>query len=217
MAGWLAFASGLLAADLSVKLADKEPPKELAEAIRQTLQTRAVQVLESNKPIYEFWFCKAVPAQSKPDSAPKALDAVKQTTLLGAATASGGMRDYKDNEVPAGVYTMRLGLQPSDGDHLGTSEYPYFVVLIPAQQDTTPTGITDYKPMVKASGKATASGHPVILSLRPVSTDPGAQPKLNEPVPEHQSVTVKAPAKVEGKEDKFELDFEIVFKGKGKT
>lgn len=216
-AGWLSLAGGVLAADLSVRLTDKAPPRELAEAIRQTLQARAVQLLDGDKPVYEFWFCKTVAAQAAPESAAKALDAVKPTTLLGVATANGGTRDYKDNEVPAGVYTMRLGLQPTDGDHLGTADYPWFAVLIPAQHDTTPTGINDYKPMVKASGKATASGHPVVLSLRPLSADPGALPSLRKPVPEHESVVVGAPAKVEGKEDTFELRFELVYKGKGKT
>ena len=213
---WLFQGSGLTAGELAVKIADKEPPQELSDAIRHTLQTQAVQLLDGDKAVFEFWFCHEVPLKSKPDSLAKALDAIKQATLLGAVSVQGDNRDYKDNGIAPGVYTMRLGLQPSDGDHLGTSEYAWFAVLILAKYDTKPDGITDYKPLVKASGKETPSGHPLILSLRPVSADPGDQPKLNDPVPDHKSVVVKVPAKVEGKDEKISLAFELVYHGIGK-
>jgi len=48
------------------------------------LQTKAVQLLDGEKPVYEFWFGAEVLLQSKPASAGKALDAVKPATLLGA-------------------------------------------------------------------------------------------------------------------------------------
>ena len=74
--------------------------------------------------------------------------------MLGAVSVGNGLRDYKDNEIAAGVYTMRFGLQPQDGDHLGSAEYPYFVVLIPAKNDTQLDGLTTFKAMAKAFGDA---------------------------------------------------------------
>src|ERR1044072_3514047 len=56
------------AADMALKVADKEPPKELHVAIRAKLQTKAVQLLDGGKPVYEFWFGAEVPLQSKPAS-----------------------------------------------------------------------------------------------------------------------------------------------------
>ena len=76
------------AADFALKVADKEPPKELDTSIRAKLQTKAVQVLEGEKPVYEFWFSAEVPLQSKPASPGKALDAIKQATLLGAVAVT---------------------------------------------------------------------------------------------------------------------------------
>src|SRR5437870_1347255 len=201
------------AADFALKVADKEPPKELDTSIRAKLQTKAVQLLDGEKPVYEFWFSAEVPLQSKPASAGKALDAIKQATLLGAVAISRDQRDYRDDELAAGVYTMRFALQPQDGNHLGTAEFNYFAVLVPAKLDPRPEGISDYKPLVKASSKETATDHPVILSLRPASSAEGELPKLNDPSPEHKSVRVKLPAKAG--DQLASLVFEVVYEGRG--
>jgi len=202
------------AAELTLKTADKEPPKELDAAIRAKLQAKAVQLLDGDKPAYEFWFSSEIPLPSKPASTPKALDAIKEATLLGAVSVPAAKRDYRDDELPAGIYTMRFVLQPQDGDHLGTAEYLYFAVLVSSKLDTKPDGITDYKPLVKASAKSGSGDHPVILSLRPASSDAGDTPTLNEPAPEHKSLRLKVPAKAG--EEKISLPFELVYEGKGK-
>ena len=202
------------AASLTLKVADKkEPPKELDPSITAKLQKSAVQLLDGDKPAYEFWFAAELPLTAKPASSAKALDAVKQATLLGAVSIPKALRDYRDDELAAGVYTMRLALQPQDGNHLGTSEFAWFAVLVPAKIDTKPDGITDYKPLVKASSRETATDHPVILSLRPPSSPDGDTPKLCEPAAEHKSVRVKVPAKFGA--EKTTLIFEVVYEGKG--
>ena len=216
----LLFASALVmaaatgsAASLTLKVVDKEPPKELDASIATKLQKTAVQLLDGDKPAYEFWFAAELPLTAKPASPAKALDAVKQATLLGAVSIPKALRDYRDDELTAGIYTMRLALQPQDGNHLGTAEFSYFAALIPAKLDTKPDGIADYKALVKASSKETATDHPVILSLRPPSSTDGDAPKLCEPAAEHKSVRVKVPARLG--DEKTALVFEVVYEGKG--
>src|SRR5688572_25611699 len=85
--------SSLCAADLVVKVADKEPPKELDASIRAKLQSKAIQLLDGGKPVYEFWFDAEVPLQSKPSSTAKALETIKQATLLGAVSVASDRRD----------------------------------------------------------------------------------------------------------------------------
>jgi hypothetical protein len=205
--------ASLSAADLTLKVAEKPPPKDLESSICAKLQTKAVQLLDGDKPVFEFWLSAEIPLASIPASAANALDAIKQATLLGAVAVSRDARDYRDDELRSGVYTMRFALQPQDGNHLGTSEFSYFAVLTPAKIDTNPDGITDYKTLVKASSKETSTDHPVILSLRPASTDPGEFPKLNAPAPDHKSVRVKVPARAG--EEKADVTFELVYEGKG--
>ena len=210
---WVQFSDYSRAADLSLKVIDKEPPKQIADSIRNSLQPKAVQLLNGDSPAFEFWFGSEIPCKSKPGPADKALDAIAETTLLGAVAVGVGQRDYKDNDIAAGVYTIRFGLQPQDGDHLGTAEFPYFAVLIPAANDTKPDGITTFKAMAKASSKGTASEHPVVLSLRPTSSADGDAPKLNEPATDHKSVRIKVPGKAGA--EKANIVFELVYKGHG--
>lgn len=211
----LAGASSLPAADFAVKIIDKAPPAGLGEGIRQLLEPKAVQVSEDGQPVYELWFCRAIPIQSKPASPADALKTIRETTLLGAAAVNGRNRDYKDNEVAPGVYTLRFVLQPQDGDHLGTADYPYFAILIPAKYDEKPDTFTSYRPMVKASGRDVPTGHPNVLSLRPVSSPAGQTPRLNVPDTDHHSVVLRVPAAVEPGSEPVELVFELVFRGKG--
>jgi len=154
-----------------------------------------------------------MPLQSKPASTDKGLDALKQASLLGVVSVGKATRDYRDDPLPSGVYTMRFALQPQDGNHLGTAEYLYFAVLTPAKLDAKLDGITDYKALVKASSKETSTDHPMVLSLRPATSEEGESPKLNEPAPEHKSVRVKIPAKGPGADEKTSLVFEVVYQG----
>ena len=206
----VAFVLSSHAADFTVKAADKEPPKELSDAIRQLLQPKPVQVLDGGRPAFEFWFVKEVHLKSKPATLAKALDSLEQATLLGAVSVSADTRDYRDDELPAGIYTVRFALQPQDGDHSGSSDYVYFAVLVPAMLDPKPDALTTYRAVVKASAKGASTGHPHVMSLRPATSE-GDEPQIKEPAPEHKSVLLKLPAKVG--DEKTSLAFELVCEG----
>jgi hypothetical protein len=201
------------AADVTIKSTGKEPPGELDASIRGVLEPKAIQVLDADKPRLQFWLRKEIPLQSKPESSAKALDAIKQATLLGVVSVPAHYQDYRDDAIPAGVYTMRFALQPQDGNHLGTAEFSYFAVLTPAKLDSKLDGIADYKQLVKASSKETSTDHPVIVSLRPPSSEAGESPKLVEPAAEHKSILLKIPGKAGA--EMAQVAFEIVVEGKG--
>src|SRR2546430_14845303 len=205
------------AADYTLKTADKPPPKETGDSIRPVLQSKAIQLLSGEKPALEIWFRQEIPLKSKPASANDALGVVPETALIGVVVvAEKGLQDYKGNDIQTGTYTARFGLQPQDGDHLGTADYNTFLVLIPADSDKELNGIDKFKPMVKASGKATSSGPPLVLSLRPPSGDATA-PSLTEPATDHKATRLKLPGKVSEGADKADIVFDLVYQGKGHT
>ena len=203
------------AAEFTLKVTDKPAPKEVSESIRASVQPKAVQLLNGEKPALEIWPRTELPLKLKPTSANDTLSAIGETTLVGVMVVNeGAFRDYKDNEIPKGIYTARFGLQPQDGDHLGTAEFNYFLVLISTDIDKELGGFNQYKPMVKASGKLTSSGHPVVVSLRPApSSEPGT-PKLTEPITEHKAIRLKLPGKA-GTGEKADVAFDIIYKGTG--
>ena len=204
--GTIALALDASASELKVQ--EKAPPTQVDPAIRKLLQGKSIQLAP-----FEFWLVSELQLPAKATEPGKALDSLQQATILGVVSIEKATRDYRDDEIPAGIYTMRLILQPQDGNHLGTSEFPQFAALTPAKADTKPEGITDYKSLVKASSKETATDHPVILSLRPVNSAPSDMPTIEEPAPEHKSVRVKIPASARG--EKTEIAFDIVYEGKG--
>lgn len=199
-------------ADLTLKVIDKPPPTEVSESIRALLQPKTVQLLEGDKPIIELWLAKELNLQTKPSSPATALDALKPATLLGAASFTSLRRDYREDEIVKGVYTLRFAHQPQDGNHLGTAEFTYFGVLVPAKLDSAPEAIKDYKQLVNTSSKETATDHPMIISLRPVSSAEGESPKITEPASEHKAVRVKIPGKGA---DTSPVAFDIIYEGKG--
>ena len=210
----LSAVANLPAADFALKMVEKAAPKEIGESMRGVLQSKAVQLSQGDKPALEIWFRQEVPLKSKPASAAESLGAIAETTFMGAVSVvESSLRDYKDNEIPKGTYTARFGLQPKDGDHLGTAEFDYFLVLIAAADDKELNGLDKFKPMVKASGKSTASGHPLVVSLRPASATATA-PALADPAAEHKSIRMKIPAKPACGEA-TEVVFEVVCQGHG--
>jgi hypothetical protein len=204
------------AASFSVQTGESPVPTQVGNSIRGVLQSKAIKVVSNDQTMLELWPRQELPLKSKPSST-DSLAAIPETTLVAVISIQrAGLQDYKGNDIPSGTYTARFGLQPQDGDHLGTADFSTFLVLIPAESDKELGGIDKFKPMVKASGKVTPSGHPAILSLRPAAAA-GALPQVTEPAPEHQAIRLKLQGKVAGSNDSADIVFDLVFQGKGHT
>src|SRR5262249_54912861 len=93
-------------------------------------------------------------------------DNIKETSVLGAIQFHQDGRDYRKQKIKAGVYTLRLGFQPMDGDHMGTAPNGEFCLLIPADKDADPATI-DAKQLHEDSKDASGTSHPAVLLLYP--------------------------------------------------
>lgn len=85
--------------------------------------------------------------------------------LLGVVRFPRKVTDFRSQEIGSGVYTIRYSQQPVDGAHVGTSPTRDFLVLIPAEQDTSPAVIGDYKQLTTLSKGASETSHPAIFML----------------------------------------------------
>jgi hypothetical protein len=99
--------------------------------------------------------------------------------LLGAARYAAEGFDYRDQAIEPGVFTVRYGLQPVNGDHLGVSETRDYALLLPAARDTTPDVLTR-KTLETQSAEAAGSNHPAVLYLL-ASKDAGPSVIQDEP------------------------------------
>src|SRR5207253_5875829 len=65
---------------------------------------------------------------------------IPETTVLGALRVHKTMIDYRKQKIKEGVYTLRLGYQPSDGDHMGTAPNNEFCLPVPARSEERRVG-----------------------------------------------------------------------------
>lgn len=200
---------------LTLKQAEVAPPDEVASGMRDLLDSQAVQLLDGDKPIFEIWFRKDIPLKSKPDEGASALSLIDEVTYLGVVSVHERRKDFRNDDIEPGVYTMRLGILPTDGNHLGTSPFPYMAILVPAKYDEGLDAITDHDSLAELSGQDTYAEHPNSLSLQPLEDGEaeGDFPRTGEGGDDWQLVYLKLPAKADGAE--VELAFKMVYEGHG--
>jgi hypothetical protein len=184
--GWtvavlLVVTTGATAADgpYTIKAAKGAAPKELREPIRKLLADESVQLVAGDgKPICEVWFRRELPAKAGAEPAKTGLTYrdLEETTVFGAVRYDRQATDYRKQKIKPGVYTLRLGFQPMDGDHMGTAPYNEFLLLVPARLDEKPAPV-DPKELQEMSAKAIGGSHPGVLLLFP-NEKPEDTPKL---------------------------------------
>jgi hypothetical protein len=192
----------LLAADYALLVEKTVPPKQLAEAVAKELEPTALQVTQNGDVVCTVWLRKEIPSVGTAAQAKNGLTykEFKEGTFFGAIEiVKAGFTDYRKQKIPAGVYTLRLAIQPMDGDHMGTAPYNDFLLLSPADADKNVAAIENEKALVELSAKTTKSGHPAVLLLFPGK--PTTPPKLvKQKEPEnHWTIDAQIEALVEKK------------------
>ncbi len=197
-------------------VAKAPPPKELAKPIRSALQPTVIRLAEGGKPFFEFWFRKEIPLAKKPSPDAFALTAVKEGTVLGALKVNREQYDFRDDEILPGLYVLRLGIQPEDGDHLGTSPTRAFALLVHAKKDRKLDARFDHEQLMKASSTINAAKHPSGLNLQPATEAKGDFPRLAaHHRGEHKVVYLRLPARIKGRKETLALIFALVYEGIG--
>jgi hypothetical protein len=201
------------AARLAVSTA--KPPAEVAEPIRAALDGKAIRLAVDNKPIYEFWFRSELPLAEKPAAGTIGMTTMPEGSVLGVVRVGEDQYDFRNEEIPKGVYVLRLGIQPEDGNHLGVSPTRTFALLVPAKQETKlePVG---HDELMKAAAKINAARHPSNLNIQTVEKTEGEFPRLEERNSgEHKVLLLKLPGRVGKSADKASLTFALVYDGQG--
>jgi hypothetical protein len=200
----LCFATAAPAANpFSIKVTDKaEPPKELKDAIRKLLAEKSVQFFnDKGNQLAEIWFRKELPVKATEAQIQNGLtyQEVSPSTLVGAVRIKDSLGDYRKQKIKGGVYTMRLAIQPMDGDHMGTAPHGEFLLLVPASEDE---GKESFEPekLHELSKKASGTGHPAVFLLFPVAKkDLGKSPALQMRENKHWVLNITQDITVDGK------------------
>jgi hypothetical protein len=205
---------GAGAAETAYKLeALKEAaPAEAGDKTREALGAEGIRVLDpKGKPFVDFWLRKSVPTREPGEDEPGVkFGQLAEGTLLGVARFHRAGSDYKANDFPAGIYTMRNGIQPRDGDHLGVSETRDFILLSPVKADTGLDPVPG-KDLVKLSTQASGISHPAVLYLVKAADDAKPPRVLHDE--DNERWIVECEVATTGKEKALRLGLVIVGKG----
>jgi len=84
--------------------------------------------------------------------------------LLGVLQFTNEGHDYRDQSITKGVYTLRYGLQPVNGDHLGVSTYRDYSLLLPASKDKSLVAPAR-KQLEERSAESAGTSHPAVFIM----------------------------------------------------
>jgi hypothetical protein len=104
----------------------------------------------------EIWFRKDLPG-------------LQPSVLVGVVSLPQKTNDFRGLPVKAGSYTLRYALMPSDGNHMGASPTPDFLLLTPLAEDTDAAALPDFTALTKMSAKTVGGNHPAALNLAAVT------------------------------------------------
>ena len=151
-----------LAADFSAESAGPPPVDGVPEAVRGMLHADGVRVKgPDGKVIAEYWGREASFEGDPASGFGIRFETIPEGALIGLARFPDNGSDYREQHIPAGVYTLRYGLHPEDGDHMGVAPSRDFVLLTPAAADTEAGMNYSFDDLVELSYKV-GNSHPTV-------------------------------------------------------
>ena len=151
---------------LTLTATDDKPPALSAE-IAKSLDAKGLSLADGDNTAMTFWFRTTLPATATAAQVRNGLTyrELPEGSFVGVVSFAKPFTDYRKQEIVAGDYTLRLGVQPDIGDHAGTAPHPDFLMLMPLADDTTLDPL-DGKTLLKLSAKVTGD-HPGVMLLYP--------------------------------------------------
>jgi hypothetical protein len=157
-----------VAADQKVDVL-KEAPQGLSAEVAAAIGQTGFRVTGKDGVTCDVWLAKEIPQKPKFKSSLRIKYPFQTGSLIGVIRYPEGSSptDFRGQGLKPGTYTLRYGLQPDDGNHLGTSDIRDFLVGSSPDQDTSPKRVEDIKDLFKLSTSASGSTHPAIFLLIP--------------------------------------------------
>jgi len=150
-----------------VEVLKQPPPQAVAPEIRSVLGDQGFRIRDEQGQTHaEIWLRRAIPSSAKP-SGPKGavqFPFLKEGELLGALQFTNEGHDYRDQSITKGVYTLRYGLQPVNGDHLGVSTYRDYSLLLPTSKDKS-LEAPARKQLEERSAESAGTSHPAVFIM----------------------------------------------------
>ncbi len=167
------------AQDLRVEVLQQAAPAEgLSSELAQQLADKGFRVLRgSNRTVCEIWPTKEFAIREGFSPTSKVIYPFEVGQFLGVIRFPRKGEDFRGQQIPSGVYTLRYALQPEDGNHVGTSDTRDFVLLSRLEDDTVLAPL-EGKELFERSAKVVETTHPAMLCLLASDAAPEEAPRM---------------------------------------
>jgi hypothetical protein len=142
-------------------------PAEIPEAFAAKLRPQGWRLSNKDgKPLYDLWVVQRLEVMAEPDrSLGLQLGEIAPGALFGVLRSFGDEVDYRDNPIDPAYYALRYAIQPSDGNHLGSSDSRDFLLLTGFEHDKNPARLTDPDELFEMAVEVAFSEHAGVLYL----------------------------------------------------
>lgn len=156
----------LPAAAFSQKVETSGQPPDTARlaAVRSALDPKGIRLTLPEGAYCELWLRKSIPDDQKNMGGALA-PGLAVSTEVGLIRFMAVTSDFRGQAIKPGIYTLRYALMPPDGAHMGASEYPDYLLVIPADDDMDPDAVIPFAGLMDLSRRATGTRHPGVFSL----------------------------------------------------
>ena len=139
-------------------------PASVPAAMRELVAVDGVTVKAGGVDVARFWM-RSAPFEGEVASGfGVRFDNVPEGAFLGVVEFPEKGSDFREQAVPAGVYTMRFGLHPEDGNHMGVAPSRDFALLCPVEKDLEIAKNYDFDAIVELSAEV-GNPHPTVARL----------------------------------------------------
>jgi hypothetical protein len=213
-----AWASAALAQDgFKVSVLKEASPASVSEEVRKATNAEGYRIVDSQgQTLADIWPRRAVPSSEKPAGPREAIQFpfLADGELLGVIRFATEGHDYRDQPIAKGVYTIRYGLQPVNGDHLGVSTFRDYSLILPAAKDQS-LALPARKQLEQRSAQSAGTSHPAVFLLLEAPADASKlQPAMIRDAEKNTwSVVFPLSLQVKGQGDTIVLPVRLVVVG----
>jgi hypothetical protein len=118
-----------------------------------------------------MWLRSAMPSGPNNGESSVTLPTVPKGALMGVLRFDAKGADRRGQTIAPGVYTLRYGDYPINGNHQGVAPQRDFLLLVPAALDKSADAVGDFDALVELSRKASGAPHPAVLSFWKADAD----------------------------------------------
>ncbi len=171
------------------------PSDAIPQGTKAIIAAQAVTVKSGGTEVAHFWMRTAAFAGDPVDGFGVRYDTIPEGAFLGVVSFPEKGSDFREQSIPSGVYTLRFGLHPENGDHMGVAPSRDFAVLSPVDKDLEIEKNYDFDALMELTAEV-GNPHPTVARLE--LPEGGEAPHLWENDYEHWVLDLEVAGEVVG-------------------